>query len=350
MSTNDIFYKEDDGQPTNTRKPVGVSRPSKVDESEQQTVATPPGYIKVKLSSIGKLSAPRAIHVKDYSGEDAWNLSLSSADTVLTTILSCLQDMIYEDIDPSLLHENEVEEILFNVLLNYWTPVLSEFPYPWEEEELEDLSEEKRENIRKGIEVPRVDIDISKLKTNPLPKDFKEPIIWEDKELQVGFILPRIGHYITASDYIEQKYGAEEEKFSQIEDDIKYNSSLKDKDPRPKRTIDRDYLREYREYNINRNADFLKVKHCMMLHSFKGEELKSVSEKLKVYPEVGLRIWTDISNLIESELNFGVEKNIEVKSPITGKKVIRRYQFRFKDVIPNVKHKEYRKSNIRFGN
>ena len=342
---SDIFYREDNEEP----KLKGARRPVGETDKLKQPETPPAGYIKVKLSSIGKLSVPRTLHVRDYSGENAWNLSLANSDTILDTVLTCLNDMIYEDIDPRELHENEIEEILFNVLLNFWTPILSEYPYPYEESELDSLPEDQQNAIREGTFKPTVDIDITKLKTKPLPKEFNEPIIWEDDSIKVGFILPRVGHYGVASEYIEQKYAEETEKFSQIEDDIEYNRRLSPGSKTSEREISNVYMKEYKEFLLKKNSDYLKAKHSMMLQSIDGKPLTDIESRIEAYSKVGLSIWSDVSELMENELDFGIVKDIEVVSPLTQETVVRRYQFRFRDVIPNPKHKKHRKSHIRFG-
>ena len=47
----------------------------KNDDKSQINQRIPAEYIPVKLSSLGKLDAPNTLHVRDYSGRDALELS-----------------------------------------------------------------------------------------------------------------------------------------------------------------------------------------------------------------------------------------------------------------------------------
>ena len=85
----------------------------------------PSGYISINLSSNGKLGVPKKIHVRNYNGQDALDLSMVTDEDVFDTLVKILSDMIYEDIDTDLLHEEDFQEIMLNVFFNFFNLVFN---------------------------------------------------------------------------------------------------------------------------------------------------------------------------------------------------------------------------------
>jgi len=122
----DVFVEKETG-----KKEVNEGRKKKV----------PADYLPVKLPTAGKLNAPYVLHVKDYSGEDALSLSLMNEENILDTITEVADNVIYEGIDSDYLHEQELEVIMLHIYYNYWGSVITDYPYPYTEDEVKVLSE-----------------------------------------------------------------------------------------------------------------------------------------------------------------------------------------------------------------
>lgn len=321
MSDYDVFV--DDEQETKT-----VEQPKKKEK-------IPTDYLKIKLSTLGKLNAPLALHVKDYSGEDALNLSLMNEDNVLDVITRVADNIIYEGIDSDYLHEQELQEIMLHVYYNFWGSAITDYPYPYTEEELAEVGEERRKNIEAGKERPRVDVPIKKINTNAIPEEFKEPFTLEDKAgKKVTFTLSRLGHIKKAQKYVEEKFVAEEKEFGHIKQLIEEKSAeevLKE--------IPYDEIKRYNSYLEKRSIEFAKAQQAQVIKKIGSKKYESLEEQLKAYNEIGLHTWRMYSDFVKS-LNFGVDPEVEVKSPLTGQTVTRRFLFRFMDFIPSVESQE----------
>lgn len=307
----------------------------------------PSDYVAVKLSSAGKLSAPHVIHVKDYSVADVINLATSDTYSFMKTIISVLNNVIYEGFDCAYLTEQELEEVMLNILGNFWTPVLQGFPYPYEQEEYDSMDDERKERISKGLESLTVDIPLSSLETIPIRKDFSEPITIISKEKSMQFILPRVRHYLIAQEYIEKKYAHEYQEFSKIEQIMELDSYEKRQEELIK--IPRDERLRYNEFTNKRGTDYIIAKQAQLLVKIGSKPLTTIEEKFKAYSNVNIHFWKKYDEIAEELLNFGVNHNIKMTSPITKEEVIRRCQFRPMDYVPSSELQRDGEYSILFG-
>lgn len=303
--------------------------------------SVPPEYMAVQLSSVGKLDAPAEVHVRDYNGKDLMDLSLTPDEDILRGLVEVLNNLIWEDTDARRLTEQELMEIMLNIYANFWSPTIQGYPFPYTEEEWNSIEPERRERIEKGLEKLEVDISIAEqIKTNPLPEDFKEPIVAKGKDHVVGFRLPRVNDYFTAEQYTDEKYRYEEQKHADTARKVA-NDRIHEVDPAA--------MREYREYIRHRNSDYIMAKQAQTIVSFDGETLETLEDRLAAYPHIDLRLWKAFNSYIEDKLQFGVDPNVTMRSPIDGTTVTRRCQFRPVDFIPPIQSSDTGEYTIQFG-
>lgn len=322
-----------------------------ISQEQQATQDVPRDYIKIKLSSLGKLSAPFTVHIRDYNGKDLLDLGLTPDEDMGRALVQVLNNILWEDIDARDLHERELEEIMLNIYVNFWSPVIQGYPFPYTKEEWDSIDDERKERINKGLEKLEIDINVAeKVTTTPIKENFKEPIVVTDKDTKnkVGFILPRMGHYFIAEDYIEEVYSSEDQKFSEIDEKVRHNNSAQTQSE--KYPIDTHDLREYRDYIKRRNSDYVLVKQAQMIHSFNGNVVNTIAEKLDIYPKISLKLWKALNTYIEDTLSFGVDRNIEMTSPIDGTTVTRRCLFRPVDFLPPDDIQDSGEYTFQFGN
>ncbi len=100
-----------------------------------------PKYIEVKLSSAGKLlGVPAILHVRNYNGKELTKLSMMTDRNRIPVILNVIGQIIQEDIDVSLLHLEDVKEILLNVYINFWDQRLENYEYKVSEQDVDPRS------------------------------------------------------------------------------------------------------------------------------------------------------------------------------------------------------------------
>lgn len=288
--------------------------------------------IPVKLSTTGLLTAPAVLHVRDYTMNDALRLSLANEEELLDVIVEVVNGMIQEGFDARYLHEKELEEILLTVYSAFWNSVIQGFPYPWTEEELSRLSEDRQEAIRSGKEVPRIDVPIAAIQTDTIMPNFKEPVRITIDDYTVEFLLPRIGDILSARDVIATKFANEEKKYEELKSILEYNESVNN-DPNRAKPVDYGLFNEYRKYVKRKGTEHYALMQSMMLHKVGSKKLDTPELKRNWYEKIDLLFWRAYNTEVE-KLKFGVNPMVKVVSPLTGDEVTRRFQFRILEYLP----------------
>ena len=126
----------------------------------------PEGYIEVRLSTKGRVGAPKVIHVRNFKVKDIVALSLTQDSSLPAKLISILNDMIYEDVDVALWHEKEVEELMVYIYSSFYKDVLMDVDFPLTEEDIQELlkkpnGKELVAAIKTGENRPKTDIVIS---------------------------------------------------------------------------------------------------------------------------------------------------------------------------------------------
>lgn len=301
-----------------------------VNDEKKVKAIVPKGYVPINLSSAGKLSAPAKIHVRNYNGQDALDLAMATEDDMLETLIDVLVGMIHEDIQAEDLHEYDIEEIMLNVYFNFWSAAL-EYPYVPLDNEYDGIDAIRTERLKQDGEKLTIALTSDYIKTKNLSKDFKEPIAIEEDDYEYEFILPRIGHTLLAKEMTEDHFAEEEDLYSEIQQKLLRNENS---DTILKVTAaDR---RKFTKYQSQRMKYFTSLVQCQLIKSANGIELTSVEDKRNAYLVAPLTIWEKLNRYIKENAKFGIEHEIKIKSPLTGKEVERRFQFRFMDFLPSM--------------
>lgn len=311
--------------------------------------AVPPEYLKVNLSSLGKLNMPAVVHVRDYTGEDAFKLGIADDHRFFEVLVSIVNNMIYEEIDANDLHENELVEIMLNIFVNFWSTHIQNYPFPVTDEDWKHISETMKKEIDAGTEHLLIDINIAKVKTDLIDEKFNEPIHFKKDKLDVSFILPRVGHIFITQEYILNQFYRESEEFHRIENLIQFNAKLHENDIESIKYIDPIEQAKFDKYLDSKLALTAKVQSAQTIHSYKGKVLETLEEKLDVYDKLDSAVWANLNKVIEKYSGFGVDSNVEVESPITKEMVTRRFRFQLLDFIPNAELRGDAEYAVTFG-
>ncbi len=303
------------------------------EESLKDKNLIPYGYIEVKLDSLGKLDAPSILHFRNYSMEEILELSpvIGNENKYLECLVKCLNKMVYEKFDCSLLHVNEMEEVMMYIFSTFWSRELEGHPY-YKDESLPEDKINKKENIL------FTNIIISELGTKTLPKDFKEPIKININDDIVKFKLPRIKDTLIAKEYVNRKYFDEERELSDIKSAIekKEKVSYEDKEKY-------DILQE------NKGKDFLKVYSASYLYGRNKKIFKSIDEKIEEFPNIPFKYWQEYEKLVREKCIFGIEQDYKFFSTEMKQEVTRRFRFQSMDFIPTMESKNDSNVVISFG-
>lgn len=304
-------------------------------EEEKPMSYSDPEALKIELCSAGRLSAPPILNVTDYRMEDVIKLSMISEDNIIKNLLEVLQARVQEDFDVRKLHENEMEEILLNIYVNFWSRIILDYPYPWTEKELDELletgiiSQNRYDRIKEKKEIPTTDINLSNVVINEISEDFKEPIfISKDKDNGFGMRLSRVGDFLLAEEYTKKKFSVQDKRFSDVKIAIQSEDITK---------IEGERVKAYIDYERQRAVSFLEYKQALLISFVKKDGQKKVvttiEEKVHEYRKMPKTVW-DLYNDKVEKMKFGANHDVEMISPFTKQPVIRRCLFQVMDFIP----------------
>jgi hypothetical protein len=304
--------------------------------------------IEIHLSSVGKLSFPPRIYIRDYSIDNSILLATSGDTNFLRHLVCVLNDIISgEGSRAEDLHENEMEEILLTVFASFWQKTM-EFPYFPTDEEFEKLDDGTKALLKSGELKPKYEIDLTTIGTTCLPEDFAEPIVITYKGKSFRFRLPRVGDYLMAEDFVLAKMAFKEKDFQDVENMISFNEEMKKEgDPTRMKPIDPARYRAYREFLEEKGRLFMKVQQSLCLLGIDGTEFSTLEQKMAA--DVPLHLWSKVKTYFDKKLTFGVNHKVKILSPLTKMEREMDVPFRYLDFIPSSNISDTSDLEIRFG-
>ncbi len=321
-------------------KPVIVTqnRPQGITSPDVSKI--PPAMYKEKsLSTKGKLSVPAVLHIRDYMGTDVMELGMANTDEFLPNLLKIVKSVVWEDIDPFLLHEKELEEILVFIYGSNWDTVLQDYAYIPTDEEWAGFSQEQKDRYENDEMNLYCNGPSANIQSTPISNDFEEPMEYEKDGIIYRMRLPRIGDSVVAKEYADKQTIAEREDLMPIiladkrdEDLTEYITNKKGEVvPKfPSKDIDR-YLK-YTEKYVNL---LKKAAQSRFILSVGDNVPESIEEGISLIDEIPAKIWMEYSKDVDA-LKFGMNPEVEVISPITKKATARRFRFQLMDLLPTV--------------
>jgi hypothetical protein len=300
----------------------------------------PPESLEITLSTGGRLSSPRTLHVTDYTMEDVLKLSTSNPETLLNELMQVIQNCIKDpEVSVEDLHENEFEEVAFTLYYTNWSHVINDYPYPWTREEVDQLEADgvidakRKYNLLNGKEVPRINLSLDSVQLVPLQEDFSEPIAIRIPDgSRIGFRLPRIGDFRILTEALKAKYHHEDMEFLDTKRRVQRDQTKAELEISPHR------MEEYRDYERRRAIDMIQLRQGLLVQWIENKDGERQSEftnneRIQFYHAFDRKVWITLNKALE-DLKFGIDHEVMVRSPFTGENVTRRCSFQIMDFIP----------------
>lgn len=317
-------------------------------EEQRKVENIPAGYIRIKLSTKGKLGAPAVFHIRNFKVRDMFSLSSASEKDAASKLINILNNMIYEDVDVSTWHEKEVEELMIYLYGSFYSKVLENIPYNVTEKDKEflksqgEFGEETLRDIENGKYKPVFSIDLFKdLDTYDISDDFKSSIKITNKEtgFNVTFGYIKYGDRLIIKRWLDKKYKNEELKFTKIRSQIEFNNNLILNNGNLDNLIplNKDEEKEYTDYLDKYLEDATEVSKLISIVDYNGQDIRNMSldakyEKLANDPQIDYGMIAKLTAR-QNKNPFGVKPFVNITNPITGEKEERRFSFRIPDVI-----------------
>lgn len=334
---------------------------------EEYTI--PSGYISVELSTQGLLGAPKRFHVRNFDTADLLNLALSEDEELPEKVAKMLDNLILED-DVSVMdfHEKEVVEFLARLYQAFYSPMLKDVDFQWNEKDLEFLKgslgntseyEEKVMELKSGKWAPKTDINLGTVETYDLDPDLKTKIFIKDKNgFKVGFSFPRHGDIIVLRNFIISEYRDRDKQFASIKDVLRFR---RDAEERIRRGEDIALARipnipeaereRYKMYETEKSIFSALAIKALHLIEFDGEDVskRPLQERIALAqdPRLDYKMMKTVQNFFDN-LKVGIKEKVMMRNPIKGVVEERDYSFRLIDLLQAIKLYESDEYDVTF--
>lgn len=279
-------------------------------DKAENAKSVPSGYIKVKLSSLGKLGLPEVVHVRDYRFEEALMLAEMTDDNYVEVLIQVMNSVIFEDIDIGKGHRQDLLEIMLSIYGTWYSPTLDSFRY-YVNTDLEGEELESQDNISVAT------LYINSIKTDPIDSSVKLPIVISKKDIQVGFLLPRLENEVISARFVEEKYAQQDQQMAGLKKMIDQGGSYTVED-----------FKAYHQFVSDKGKDSLRVSQAQLLDSFNGKKLNTLAEKLEALDQIPLSVWRAYNSVVSKKMSFGVRPEVEFVCSINHTPITRSFQFR----------------------
>jgi hypothetical protein len=321
----------------------------------------PVDYIPIKLESHGMLTAPKVLHFRDYTMDDALQLNILDEEDRLKAIVTVLNNMCYEDFDCRELHPKELTQILYTVHGSFIGSKLEKNYY------IDDTLEEGREKGQKDNRenIASIEIDIHNIKTQSLlqtyegknrEKKFKEPFTIVDhikKNQKIQFRLTRIKDILFTQEYCKALFFEEEKEYSFYKKQLLKIRDIKEDGKRDEALEDLinendEKYKEYMNFLNKRDSIFVKVLQSQLIEAIDDEKLDTIEKKLYAYEHrISATLWSMYDEIID-EYNFGIVEEVTFFSDKLNKNITRKFPFQFIDFLPDSNKNYSRRYTVEF--
>lgn len=323
---------------------------------QEETINIPMGYLPIQLSTNGKLGVPKTIHVRNFSTGDLVELSLYTKEMLPESLIRVLNNLILEKVDVAQWPDKIIIELLVKIYNNYFTPIIYDAIFPWNQEDLDYLEKQNRFEeamaLRQGQWNPTLDIDLRNLNVIDIDDTVKNLVVIRKKATETSnavdakfLAYPRFGDILMINQAIEERFKEEDKKFAKIkqESEIRERYINEGRDMALIAPIDPSSFIGWQRYEAQKSLYIVKASQALYLMYFNGKDLSNATLEEKIQtisrPEFDINIGKKIEEQY-GKLRFGINPEMKVKNPISNEFCTRRFSFRILDIIQAVQSSE----------
>lgn|SRR5574344_50008 len=341
-------------------------------ESKEETNEIPAGYATINLSTNGYLGcAPAKFHIRNFSTESLIDLTMLEQREVPLKIQDVLDELIYEkDVSVRNFNEKEVIETLIDMYSIFYSPKISGLPYQLKDSDWKYLEEtyggkdtdeyrRSKRDYENGTWKPTFDIDLTRLHKFEITEDPKLVATIKKPNFTCKYSISKYGDYITAADYVEQKWSNKDKQYEAIGRMIQFkqdsesrwrkgeNINLSSIPQVPKKEEEKFY-----EYQREKSKDVMRILKILHLVEVNGVDVSNLSldekfEKFADDPNIDFDTFKKVQASWEKR-PFGIDENIKIQNPVTGKEEDYQYTFQVDTLLSSFVTNESDSTTIEF--
>lgn len=334
----------------------------------------PSSYLKIELSTHGKVGAPALFHVRNFNTEDLMDLALTDQNDLPIQVVKKLQDIIYEPVeecDVKKFHEKEVVETLFIIYKTFYTPVLPEIAWELTDEDKAQIAVEcggkdtdayqgRMRAYENGDWKPVWDINLNKVEAYDIPDDFKTRchIVKKNTGFTYDYELPKYGDVLILRDYLDLVFKEKDKKWAAIKEQMQTKMQMDQdfKSGKSKFSGSRVYIPEseqkaYKEYEKEKTVYATKCLKALHLVKVNGQDVTGLTldQRLQLVenPEFDHATFRQATDALNN-LKFGLKEEVDGIDPILHKKVKVNYSFRVFTLLQAIRDNDTDQASITF--
>jgi len=354
-----LVIEEENNKIDTTNKEESNNEKESITEKIKESV--PSNYMPIHLASEGLLDAPKILHFRDYTLDDAMELNPIDDEEKLNAIVRTLNNMVWEDFDCNKLHMKELSQIIYTLHLNFINQKIEKEYYIDENlPEGNDEGQLDHESNIAIIEIPMEAIKVRNINKNSdgtkKQEKFREPFeVFDDvTHDKIGFRLTKVYDLIFAKEYCDNFFSEELKDYKpykiKLLKETRNAKTSKEKEEIINRIIDEDYdsYLEYKKFNEKYNLLYGRITQASVIVSLNGVELKEIEEKINAYKDrVSLTMWPFYNQTV-ADYDFGIQENVTFFSEKLQKNITRRFLFQLDDFIPDTNKDYSRRYHLQF--
>ena len=346
--------------PALAKKPVKEKKVDNAEIEKKSKEKIPNDYIPIKLASNGKLDAPKVLHFRDFSMDDALELNVLDEDDRLKALISVISGMCYENFDCTNLNIRELIQILFTIHITFISSKMRKEYYI--DETLPEGKEEGQ--LDHPSNVDEIDIALTKLLVQDIDDNpdgsskelkFKEPFTLTDtvKKTKAKLRLSRIKDILLAQEHCNTKFEDELKRFKPLKKALYKLIDIDDKEERNAELekLIEDNEDDYEDYQnfINKyDKEYIRILQSQQIVAIDGVELKTLEEKIEAYKtNVSETLWSRYNEVV-NEYVFGILDKYTFYCDKLQKNITRRFLFQYMDFLPDIDKDHSKRYHLSF--
>lgn len=328
---------------------------------EAKSEVIPAGYIKVELSTNGKLGAPSIFHLKSFGLEEVMRLFTSEPNERPIKICEAIQKLIWEkEVIVKDFHEKEVVETLIIMFRSFYGDTLKDIDYFPDQADWDRLAEKlggktSDEYIRKYQSYinknwsPKINIELKNLDYYKTSSDIKKTAqITKKSGLNCKYAYPRYGDVAYMKDIISDRWEEEDKRWHSIADTIRFRRDSEDRlrngeniDFKHMPYIPKAELDKYYEYEREKTDYIVSLVRAIRLVEYRGQDLTNENNweakiALAKDPEIDSATF-DYLTRKWVELPICIKDKIKYYNPITEEEVEKDYPIKVEMILNSIK-------------
>lgn len=328
----------------------------KVQQEAEEVNSVPSGYYTIELSEKGRLGcAPAKFHMKNFTTEGMIDLSMVQPEELPIKLADMLDDLIWEKgVSIKDFNEKEVVETLLILYKTCYSSKLEGLEYTPTDEDWDFVAEQnggretdefKRAERNLRGQSLKFTLDLNKVKFHELPEDFHPTIrVRKANGSTYKFGVPRYGDAIVVANYTKSKWENQDRQYETIGRMLKFredneerwrngeNINLRSIPEVPQKDKD-----AYYEYSRKKSKDMMRCYKALQLLEVNGVDVSrmSLDEKFEYAddPELDHITYQGVLDFFQNQ-KFGVDNEIEIVNPLTGRPGKYNYPFRVNAIVP----------------